>query len=360
MTEANYYDILGVMRTAPPEVIRAAYKALAQKYHPDRNNGDPESSEKMAALNKAIETLLDPEMRRAYDERLAADEPLTTEDVQEPDDEPHKPTNWYSGWRFWAITALGILSAKLIGALGTILAAVVFYWLRPKHGAVAALVVAAASGLAMSMVFSTILLPGSSGSQQQIVQQSKPITHDDSVSPIPNHSENPINSPQAQQTVAPPAQVSALPQRTPNYFDQFDNQSSPKTNPYIAKVRSLERARDAGSLSVIDVRPLAGSEVPLVPWPPTEVATVEQSQTWWVQVDEVWLHLINQSVRRIDTIKFTYIPKSCNDERSADAGHYLIRLQTPLPPGTDALVRFSRGNEFQLRDGCLTVIEILG
>ena len=37
----THYDNLKVARNAPPEVIRAAYKALAQKYHPDRNSNNP-------------------------------------------------------------------------------------------------------------------------------------------------------------------------------------------------------------------------------------------------------------------------------------------------------------------------------
>ena len=59
MADASYYDLLGVTCNAPPEVIRAAYKALAQKYHLDKNLGDPEAARMMAAINAAIATLMD-------------------------------------------------------------------------------------------------------------------------------------------------------------------------------------------------------------------------------------------------------------------------------------------------------------
>lgn len=71
--DCSYYEVLMVTRDAPLEVIRAAYKALSQKWHPDRN--DHESApEIMALLNRAYETLSDPERRRQHDEWLASGE----------------------------------------------------------------------------------------------------------------------------------------------------------------------------------------------------------------------------------------------------------------------------------------------
>ncbi|MDB5935298.1 MAG: hypothetical protein JWQ01_2642, partial [Massilia sp.] len=49
----THYDNLKVARLAPPEVIRAAYKALTQKYHPDKNPGDEKAARIMAILNTA-------------------------------------------------------------------------------------------------------------------------------------------------------------------------------------------------------------------------------------------------------------------------------------------------------------------
>lgn len=71
----NHYERLKVSRDAPPEVIRAAYRALANKLHPDRNGGgqtgpDDAQHAQMAALNTAYETLMSPKARLAYDEAL--------------------------------------------------------------------------------------------------------------------------------------------------------------------------------------------------------------------------------------------------------------------------------------------------
>jgi hypothetical protein len=62
-TPANPYDVLQVQRTAMPEVVRAAYRALAWKFHPDRG----ESSDRMVAINAAWQILGDPARRAAYD-----------------------------------------------------------------------------------------------------------------------------------------------------------------------------------------------------------------------------------------------------------------------------------------------------
>jgi len=67
------YKVLQVDPEAEDEVIQAAYRRLAQKYHPDVTGPAPESAARMAAINAAYETLRDPTKRRAYDrERRAA------------------------------------------------------------------------------------------------------------------------------------------------------------------------------------------------------------------------------------------------------------------------------------------------
>ncbi|MBI3231092.1 MAG: J domain-containing protein [Burkholderiales bacterium] len=70
----THYDNLKVSRMAPQEVIRAAYKALSQKYHPDKNPGDEKAARIMAILNSAYGTLSDPQRRREHDEWIAAEE----------------------------------------------------------------------------------------------------------------------------------------------------------------------------------------------------------------------------------------------------------------------------------------------
>ena len=66
----NYYDILGVDKKASPEEIKAAYRKLAMKYHPDRNQGDEAAAEKFKEVNEAHETLSDQQKRAAYDYEL--------------------------------------------------------------------------------------------------------------------------------------------------------------------------------------------------------------------------------------------------------------------------------------------------
>jgi hypothetical protein len=70
----THYDNLKVSRGAPQEVIRAAYKALSQKYHPDKNPGDEKAARIMAIVNTAYNTLSDPVRRKEHDEWIAAEE----------------------------------------------------------------------------------------------------------------------------------------------------------------------------------------------------------------------------------------------------------------------------------------------
>lgn len=70
----THYDNLKVARMAPPEVIRAAYKALSQKYHPDKNPGDEKAARIMAILNTAYSTLSDTQRRKEHDEWISAED----------------------------------------------------------------------------------------------------------------------------------------------------------------------------------------------------------------------------------------------------------------------------------------------
>jgi DnaJ-class molecular chaperone len=64
----DFYAVLGVAPAAAPEVIRAAYRALALRHHPDRHAHRAMDGSVMAGLNKAYEILSCPERRRAYDQ----------------------------------------------------------------------------------------------------------------------------------------------------------------------------------------------------------------------------------------------------------------------------------------------------
>lgn len=64
---SDFYEILGVTRDATPEQIKKAYRELALKYHPDRNQGNPAAEERFKLVNEAYSTLSDPDKKTRYD-----------------------------------------------------------------------------------------------------------------------------------------------------------------------------------------------------------------------------------------------------------------------------------------------------
>lgn len=93
----THYDNLKVARTAPDEVIRAAYRTLAQKYHPDINP-DPNAAQIMKVLNAAYAVLADPEKRRAHDEWIVEQERHEREPPRRdpPREEPRQQERAYT------------------------------------------------------------------------------------------------------------------------------------------------------------------------------------------------------------------------------------------------------------------------
>ena len=63
----DYYEILGISKTATQIEIKKAYRKLAMKYHPDKNPGDTEAEEKFKEINEAYQVLSDEEKRKIYD-----------------------------------------------------------------------------------------------------------------------------------------------------------------------------------------------------------------------------------------------------------------------------------------------------
>jgi molecular chaperone DnaJ len=67
MAKQDFYDILGVSKTANADELKRAYRKLAMKYHPDRNAGDKTAEQKFKDLNEAYDVLRDDQKRAAYD-----------------------------------------------------------------------------------------------------------------------------------------------------------------------------------------------------------------------------------------------------------------------------------------------------
>src|SRR5579864_8126 len=67
-TKKDYYEILGVKKSASADDIRKAFRKLARKYHPDVNPGDKSAEEKFKALSEANDVLSDPKKRKIYDQ----------------------------------------------------------------------------------------------------------------------------------------------------------------------------------------------------------------------------------------------------------------------------------------------------
>jgi len=64
----SYYEVLGVSRGAADSDIKKSYYKLAKKYHPDTNQGDPAAAKKFQEIQRAYDTLRDPQKRAAYDQ----------------------------------------------------------------------------------------------------------------------------------------------------------------------------------------------------------------------------------------------------------------------------------------------------
>jgi curved DNA-binding protein CbpA len=119
----THYDNLKVTRNAPPEVIRAAYKTLCQKFHPDRNPNNENAKRTFLLIRTAYETLADPEKRKLHDAWIASVESAESLEnaVVQPTPKPEKvsPSHVPSGallkkkrlrqLGFWLLIALLIL-----------------------------------------------------------------------------------------------------------------------------------------------------------------------------------------------------------------------------------------------------------
>src|SRR5277367_3411576 len=68
MAKRDYYDILGIAKTASNDEIKSAYRKLARKYHPDATKNDAKLTEKSKEVQEAYDVLGDATKRKSYDE----------------------------------------------------------------------------------------------------------------------------------------------------------------------------------------------------------------------------------------------------------------------------------------------------
>jgi hypothetical protein len=116
----TYYDVLRVERNAPPELIRRAYRRLAQKYHPDKMPGNVNAVRAMAAINAAYDVLSDSQRRAEHDrwirraERASRPAPLVVE--MPPPETAWTYLNPVTGWPWYLLFGTMLLAAGTIVA----------------------------------------------------------------------------------------------------------------------------------------------------------------------------------------------------------------------------------------------------
>jgi hypothetical protein len=123
----NYYELLEVSQNASKEVIRAAYKSLMQRYHPDKNPDNAEIASRAALLVQAYDVLSDSDKRSAYDLQIKSQPEIRTFTPTESSDnvKPYRKNHVNQkiaaknqiSWYPWIIISVIILSGGLILSL---------------------------------------------------------------------------------------------------------------------------------------------------------------------------------------------------------------------------------------------------
>jgi hypothetical protein len=116
--QPTYYDVLQVERHASPERVRAAYRKLAQKYHPDKMPGNANAARAMAAINAAYAVLSDSERRAEHDRWIRrAERPSQAAPLAPAYETAWSYFNPVTGWPWY------LLFGTMLLALGTIVTA---------------------------------------------------------------------------------------------------------------------------------------------------------------------------------------------------------------------------------------------
>ena len=113
MAKRDYYEVLGVAKTANEEELKKAYRRLAMKFHPDRNPDNKEAEEKFKEANEAYEILSNADKRAAYDRHGHAGV------------DPNMGAGGFGGGGLVAVVALVIFLKLLVTSLAVVVANVV-------------------------------------------------------------------------------------------------------------------------------------------------------------------------------------------------------------------------------------------
>lgn len=98
---SNYYEILGVPKTATADEIKKAYRTLAFKYHPDRNQGNAEAEEKFKQISAAYDVLGDETKRRNYDLGYSTESSYTNSSSSQQRQYQYTYENPFGDENFW-------------------------------------------------------------------------------------------------------------------------------------------------------------------------------------------------------------------------------------------------------------------
>jgi curved DNA-binding protein CbpA len=135
----DYFQVFGIKRNASDREVKAAYRVLAKKYHPDSHPGDPEAERHMQEINEAKSVLFDPVRREEHRVALRMRETFSAEHIEElrrnsrfqgtstykPPPEPRRPkSKWDKRWKQFAygisaaviLTSVGIISYEIVSA----------------------------------------------------------------------------------------------------------------------------------------------------------------------------------------------------------------------------------------------------
>lgn len=117
-SEKNHYAILGLLRSAEAVVIKAAYRALSHRYHPDhKETGGIDYTTKMAEINEAYRVLSSVDLRELYDRTIDSQRSANEPDMFHPNDAQHSPDSQWTGDRIWTLLVQALVVGGTLAAI---------------------------------------------------------------------------------------------------------------------------------------------------------------------------------------------------------------------------------------------------